>query len=173
MGYFIGIAANDEFKTITKSLAESIDTEEPPRTPHITLAHLGKSQPDTERFYDVAMSISPFEISIEGAMIFSNPAMTHLVLPVAQGVADLKVLRGRLQAAGGFSPYTPHITVASAANSREGETDAYRQMIAFQTKFAMQVWGRMVVSQFHVFSSTQGEIRMLDSWNLSANGGVM
>jgi len=163
LGYFIGIPASEEFKTIIKSLAESISAEDRPRTPHITLAHLGKQRPDTEGFQEVATSISPFEISIEGMRIFRNREMSHLVLDIAQGAGELRQLNAALRSVDKVPQrnYTPHMTVISDPSAK-----GYQEMLRLRDKYNGHQWGRMVVTSFYLFSSTAGVSRAVDQWRL-------
>ena len=182
IGYFAGIKGSEEFDMLIRQMRQtsfpSIDVSKwdgLKEQAHITLAHLGKQRPDTERFQDVGQSREPFEISIEGVKIFSNQQTTHLVLPIVHGSDELRMLNAHLRTAGKVLDrgYTPHMTVVSALNDRRGETDAYRQMLLFREKYHDKVWGRMVVTSFHLFTSTQGVCRAVDVWRLSGKGEVM
>jgi len=181
MGYFAGIKGSDEFETIIKQLRESFPSIDVSKfdglrdQSHITLAHLGKQHPDTERFQDIGGSCQPFEISIEGVRIFRNQQTTHLVLPVAQGAGELKILNAHLRK-GGKVPdrnYTPHMTVISAPSDMRGESAAYKGMLAFRDKHNGHQWGRMVVTSFHLFSSSNGVVKPVDQWRLTSFKEVM
>jgi 2'-5' RNA ligase len=179
MGYFVGVPASDEFDTLIKSLRESIsaiDYETLNRgTPHITIAHLGKQRPDTERYQDVGASCQPFELSIEGVRIFRNTATTHLVLPVVQGEDELRGMHTRLRPGRGIPDrdYSPHMTLASAPSDSQGESQVYQQMLAFRDKYAGHPWGRMVVVSFHLFSSSHGVAKSVDQWRMTSFKEVM
>jgi 2'-5' RNA ligase len=176
IGYFAGIAASDEIETLIESLRDSfVSIEVKTSTPHITLAHLGKQRPDTERFEDIGTSSQPFELSIEGVKIFRNKQTTHLVLPIVQGAGELRLLNSQLRT-GGKVPdrnYSPHMSILSAPSDVRGESVEYKEMLKFRNKYKGHVWGRMVVTSFKLFSSTQGVCRVVDQWRLSSGRGVM
>ena len=181
MGYFVGAKASSEFETLIHSLREELlsgageDDSRPQagKDAHITIAHLGKQLPDTERFQDVAASHAPFEVDIQGASVFRNKQTTHLVLPVCQGADELRVLHTclRSEASYGMS-YNPHITVLSFSSEIEDNL-IYRQVIKFRKKFAQQKWGAFPILKFCLFSSRSGVVSSRDSWRLNAAKDVM
>ena len=181
MGYFAGIKGSDEFESIIKQLRNSFPSIDVSKfdglrdQSHITVAHLGKQRPDTERFQDVGGSSQPFEISIEGARIFRNQETTHLVLPVVQGAGELRLLNASLRTGGKIPDrnYTPHMTVISAPSDMRGESAAYKEMLAFRDKYNGQQWGRMVVASFHIFSSSGGVVKPVDQWRMTSFKEVM
>ena len=142
---------------------------------HITVAHLGRQMPDISTFEQISQTCVPFEISFEGVSIFRNQRTTHLVLPVAMGNAEMKLMYAKLRKTG-KSPdrvFNAHMTVATVPTDAAGESVAYRKMLGFREKFKSQKWGNMVVDSFKLFTSTKGIVKVTDSWRLSGTEEVM
>lgn len=184
MGYFVGIKMDAKFDTLRKMMREPFKKELPTEyaktaglidQAHITLAHLGKQMPDTETFQQVGESTQPFTLLVRGVTIFRNSQTTHLVLPVTEGKDKLRTLNASLRR-GGRAPdrsYTPHMTIVSIPNDEDGQSDGYQRMLKIRDKFKAKEWGTLHVAAFHLFSSTQGVVRVVDRWALSASESVM
>lgn len=184
MAYFTGIQSSEELDTMVRQLRESLNLDtgnvEQQRglrmQSHITLAHLGKQRPDTDHYQDIGESHEAFEIELAGVSIFRNPKTTHLVLPVTLGMSNMKLLEASLrkESRQAGRTYNAHMTVGSCPTEWGGVgLDNYELMANFREKYAQKTWGRMVVSQFQLFSSTQGVCRVMDRWRLTGLTGVM
>lgn len=182
MGYFVGVQAPDDIDRVVESMRGAVpDCQEEKLIgmrgqSHSTIAHLGKQMPDVEGFQLIAECSMPFEVTCEGLSIFRNQNSTHLVMPiVGPGSGKLRVLHSRMQK---FSKsfgrtYNPHMTISTVPTDAAGESRQYRRMLDLREKHRKQTWGNMAISSFQLFSSTQGVVRVVDRWQLTAKEEVM
>jgi 2'-5' RNA ligase len=182
MGYFVGIQAPNDIDRAVEAMRGAVPDCDQEKLiglrdqSHITIAHLGKQMPDVEGFQQIAECSMPFEVTFQGLSIFRNQNTTHLVIPVVgEAVGKLRVLHARMAK---FSrshgrTYNPHMTIATVPSDKAGESQSYRRMLALREKYRKQVWGQMVVCSFQLFSSTQGVVRVVDRWQLTAKEEVM